>query len=48
MISNFENNKKDNEYRMDLEIENEDITKQKNVHSDSDILSINNLKSPVK
>ena len=48
MISNLENNKKDNEYRMDLEMENEDITKQKNVHSDSDILSINNLKSPVK
>ena len=40
MISNLENNKKDNEYRMDLEMENEDITKQKNVHSDSDILSI--------
>ena len=47
MISNYENHKKDNNYRMDLEMENEDITKQKNVHSDSDILSINNLKSPV-
>ena len=47
IISHFDNEKEDNNYKMDLKIENEDITKQKN-HSDSDILSINNLKSPGK
>ena len=48
MISNNKNNKKDNNVKMEIEMKNEDTTKHKHGDSNSDILSINILKSPGK